>query len=141
MQDTTAQLEDAAPTFEFNYKLGAREWKFNREDIVAFHASQKYVEVVLRNNPIRPIWDESLKILMDDDRFKDDFIYVHRATLVRTNAVVSADRAPASAIYSVTMNAGTGEPNAGPYRFVVSRRYYSPLRRMVAARPALTATA
>lgn len=141
MQDTTAQVEVAAPTFEFSYKLGAREWKFNREDIVAFHASQKYVEVVLRNNPIRPIWDESLKILMDDDRFKDDFIYVHRATLVRTNAIASADRAPASAIYSVTLNAGTGEPNAGPYRFVVSRRYYSPLRRMVAARPALTGAA
>ena len=143
MQDTTAQPEVEAipPTFEFSYKLGTRIWKFNLSDIVALHSSQKYTEVVLRNCAIRPIWDESLRTLMDDDRFKDDFIYVHRATLVRTNAVVSADRAPASAIYSVTMNAGTGEPNAGPYRFVVSRRYYSPLRRMVAARPALTATA
>lgn len=141
MQDTTAQPEVAAPTFEFSYKLGAREWKFNLDDIVAFHASQKYVEVVLRNCAIRPIWDESLKMLMDDDRFKDDFIYVHRATLVRIEAAVCAARLPASSIYSVTMNAGSGEPDSGPYRFDVSRRYYGPLRRLLAQRTALTATA
>lgn len=141
MQDTTAQLEDAAPTFEFSYKLGSREWKFNREDIVAFQASQKYVEVVLRNNPIRPIWDESLKILMDDDRFKDDFVYVHRGTLVRLGAVVRTDRMPASTLYSVRLNASDGDPHSAPYRFKVSRRHYPTLRRMLAVMPALTATA
>lgn len=140
MQDTTVQTP-VEPVFEFQYKLGARTQNFNREDIVALHASQKYTEVVLRNSAIRPIWDESLKTLMDDDRFKHDFVYAHRATLVRIESVFSVDRVLSTSSYIAVLDATDGEPASGRYYFRVSRRYYANLRRRVVARNALTATA
>lgn len=109
-------------TFEFNTRLGLRVIEFNREDIVAFHASDKYVEVVLRNNKDRPIWTESLRQLIADERFKEDFIPVHRGTLVRLNSIIEVGRAPASSDYYVSLKGG--------FNFPVSRRYYSPVKRM-----------
>lgn len=109
-------------TFEFNTRLGLRVIEFNREDIVAFHASDKYVEVVLRNNKDRPIWTESLRQLIADERFKEDFIPVHRGTLVRLNSIIEVGRAPASSYYFVSLKGG--------FNFPVSRRYYSPVKRM-----------
>lgn len=107
-------------TFEFSTRLGLRTIEFNREDILAFHASDKYVEVVLRNNKDRPIWTESLRTLMADERFNSDFIHVHRGTLVRFNSIVEVGRAPASKDFFVVLK--------GDIRFVVSRRYYSPVK-------------
>lgn len=124
MQDTT---------YEFCTRLGLREIKFNRDDIVALHASDKYTEVVLRNNVDRPIWVESLRQLMADERFKEDFIQVHRGTLVRFNAIAEVGRAPASADYFVVLNGGI--------RFAVSRRYYSPVKRQWLEGRALTPVA
>ena len=109
-------------TFEFNTRLGLRVIEFNREDIVAFHASDKYVEVILRNNKDRPIWTESLRQLIADERFKADFIPVHRGTLVRLNSIIEVGRAPASSDYFVSLKGG--------FNFPVSRRYYSPVKRM-----------
>jgi DNA-binding LytR/AlgR family response regulator len=109
-------------TYEFSTRLGLRVSNFNRDDIVAFHASDKYVEVVLRNSNDRPIWTESLRQLIADERFKEDFIPVHRGTLVRFSSIVEVGRAPASTDYFVELKGGI--------RFPVSRRYYSPVKRM-----------
>lgn len=141
MQDTTEQTP-VESAFEFHYKLGNRSLQFNCDDIVALRASLKYTEVVLRNSPILPIWNESLKTLMSDERFKHDFVYVHRATLVRMADIFSVDREPASSSnYSIVLDATDGQPTSPRYRFVISRRYYGHMRRTVAARNTLTAPA
>lgn len=133
MQDTTDLVAaEAEPEFVHEYRLGAKLVKFVLSDIVALYASHKYVEVVLRNETIRPLWGWSLVELMADERFKHDFIYVHRSTLVRLSAVSTVGREPASAKYFVIIDCAQVPAHSTHIRFDVSRRYYSPTKRAVA---------
>lgn len=133
MQDTTAQIEndsvvevEVESTYEFTYKLGARQWQFNREDILAFHASQKYVEVVLRDTTVRPIWEKSLGALIEDPRFSEDFVSIHRSTLIRLSSLWRVSRAPATSVFTATLEA----TKRFEY-FPIARRKYPALKRLV----------
>ena len=58
------------------------------EEIVSFHADQKYVRVVHANGA--ELIDESLKAL--EDEFCDDFVRLHRNSLVRKNSIEAIER-------------------------------------------------
>ena len=73
------------------------------DDVISFHADQKYVRMVhgaageaLRESLI----DEPLKAL--EAEFRDDFVRIHRNSLVRTKAIKSLQR-DATGQYSATL--------------------------------------
>ena len=58
------------------------------EDILCFHAEQKYVSIHLRDREI--LTDESLKKL--ESEFQDRFLRIHRNALVATNKIESVNQ-------------------------------------------------
>lgn len=117
------------PAPDFTYTSGPVTIEYNVQDIVAFQASTKYVDVYLRGEQRKPMWDWSLKRIAEDPRFKDDFIQIHRGTLIRLSEAWALRREPGGC-YSIELFSGI--------TLAVSRRYVRVLRPAMMARDALT---
>ena len=122
-------MEQARVT-EFKYTNGRTVMEYKLDDIVAFESSQKYTEVVLRNNDRRPILDTSLVEL--EKRYGDLFVRSHRGVLVRRDAVVNMVRSM-SGMYDVHLNNGHVSP--------ISRREKAVIRSIVKSNEANRALA
>ena len=125
------QQQDDAPfdvepkiAHKFVNRVGTIVLEFNDEDIVAFQASQKYVEAILRPGFQRnAVLDQSLKTLHAQPEYADAFVQIHRATLVRLSELVEVRRLSATATFTAHLSTG--------HTFPVSRRYAAALRRLL----------
>lgn len=121
-------MESAAPTpTKQNSVMHGRtliEW--DDHEVVAFQASQKYVEVVLRESEKRPIISQPLKELLVDSRY-EQFVQVHRSVLLRLSDLVEVRREPEGHGYWAHV--------AGGHVLPISRRYGAELRRLLRLRP------
>ena len=124
--DLPFDVDDQQPAKPYRYKFGVTTVEWEDLDIVAFHASVKYVEVVLPNEQRRPLLEQPLKELIDDPRYSNDFIQIHRATLVRLSSVERLYRTVSGGPYVVVMHDGL--------TFPVSRRFVPSTRRALEGR-------
>jgi len=110
------------------FKIGMTVIEYDDADIIAFQASQKYVIAHLRGEPDRqPILDESLMALHAKPEYADEFVQIHRSTIVRLSDLIEVRRLPASGLFTAHLTGGQ--------TFPVSRRYGAALRRMLRERP------
>lgn len=123
--DMPFDVDDQPAVAPHRYKFGATSVEWFDHDIIAFHASTKYVEVVLRGEQRRPLLDAPLKDIVVDPRYSNDFIPVHRATLVRLSEIKALRRITKNGCYEVELRDGQ--------TFPVSRRCMAPARRAWAA--------
>uniref|UniRef100_A0AB39CEF1 LytTr DNA-binding domain n=1 Tax=Pseudomonas phage HRDY3 TaxID=3236930 RepID=A0AB39CEF1_9VIRU len=118
-------VDDEPVPKPYRYKFGATTVEWADDDVIAFHASVKYVEVVLRGEQRRPLLEDPLKALIDDPRYSNDFIQVHRATVVRLSEIKALRRITKNGCFEVELHCGL--------TFAVSRRCMAPARRALAA--------
>jgi len=117
---------ESEPVVEpYRYKFGATSIEWLDPDVVAFEASAKYVEVVLRWDNRRPLLTDTLKTLISDQRYSEHFIQIHRSTLIRAADVHRMRHITATGQHEVVTLCGLVFP--------VSRRFVRAVRQALAA--------